>query len=137
MSRILAVDFGQKRSGIAVTDPLQIIANGLAMISSHEIWKFLDDYLKKEAIETIVVGYPLQMDGSGSNSLRYINPFIAKLVKTYPNVRVVQFDERFTSKIAQRAMIDGGMKKKDRQNKGMVDQISAVIILQDYLQSRK
>ena len=137
MSRILAVDFGQKRSGIAVTDPLQIIANGLAMISSHEIWKFLDDYLKKEAVETIVVGYPLQMDGTGSDSLRYINPFIGKLVKTYPNIRVVQFDERFTSKIAQRAMIDGGMKKKDRQNKGMVDQISAVIILQDYLQSRK
>ncbi len=133
MSRILAIDFGQKRVGIAVTDNLKIIATALNTVESAKIWEFLDNYFSKETVETIVVGYPLQMNGKGSDSLRFINPFLGKLTKRYPEKNIVQFDERFTSKIAHQTMIDGGMKKKDRQNKAIVDQISAVIILQDYL----
>ena len=137
MGRILALDYGTKRVGVAVTDPLQIIANGLTTVPEKEIWKFLDDYFAKEKVDCLVIGYPVQSTGAGSQSLKVINPFIQKFLKTYPNIPLAQADERYTSKMAHQAMIDGGLKKKDRQNKEMVDTISAQIILQWYLQSRQ
>ena len=133
MGRILAIDYGRKRVGIAVTDPLKIIANGLNTVHSKDIFLFLDDYFLKENVETIVVGYPTNLKNQGSESLKYINPFINKLRIKFPDKNIELFDERFTSKMAKMAMIEGGMKKKDRQNKAMVDKISAVIILQSYM----
>jgi len=137
MSRILALDYGTKRVGVAVTDPLQIIANGLTTIPEKEIWKFLAEYFAKEKVECIVIGYPVQASGKGSESLRVINPFIKKFIKVYPDVPIELADERYTSKIAHQTMISGGLKKKDRQNKNIVDTISATIILQGYLEGRK
>jgi putative holliday junction resolvase len=137
MGRILALDYGTKRVGVAVTDPLQIIANGLTTIPEKEIWTFLEDYFTKEKVECLVIGYPVQSTGKGSESLRAINPFIRKFIKTYPGIPIIQADERYTSKIAQQAMLSGGLKKKDRQNKSLVDTISATIILQGYLETRK
>jgi putative holliday junction resolvase len=137
LGRILALDYGTKRIGIAVTDPLQIIANGLTTVAPKEIWQFLANYFEKEQVECLVIGYPVQMNGEGSESLRVINPFIQKFIKLYPNIPVELADERFTSKIAQMAMLEGGVKKKDRQNKGLIDTISASIILQGYLETRK
>ncbi len=137
MGRILALDYGTKRVGIAVTDPLQIISNGLITVAEKDIWNFLDDYFKKEKIDCLVIGYPVQNSGKGSDALRVINPFIEKFRKTYPDIPVEQADERFTSKIAQQTMIAGGMKKKDRRNKSNIDLISAAIILQGYLDTKK
>jgi len=137
MARILALDYGTKRIGVAVTDPLQIIANGLKTIPEKEIWHFLADYFSKEKVECLVIGYPQQTTGQGSESLRVINPFIKKFKKLYPDIPVELADERYTSKIAQQTMISGGLKKKDRQNKSLVDTISATIILQGYLETRK
>jgi putative holliday junction resolvase len=137
LGRILALDYGTKRVGVAVTDPLQILANGLTTIPTTEIWKFLDEYFKKETVDCLVIGYPIQTTGAGSDSLRVINPFIQKFLKTYPNIPLKQADERYTSKMAHQAMIDGGLKKKDRQNKALVDTISATIILQGFLETRK
>ncbi len=134
MGRILAIDYGRKRVGIAVTDPLKIIANGLTTVHSKDIFTFLSNYLSKEYVETIVVGYPVNLKNEGSQSLQFINPFIKKLIKQYPEIKVETYDERFTSKMAKAAMIEGGLKKKDRQNKALVDKISAVIILQSYLE---
>ncbi|NPA66980.1 MAG: Holliday junction resolvase RuvX [Chlorobi bacterium] len=134
MGRILAIDYGRKRVGIAVTDPLKIIANGLETVHSKDIFDFLEDYLKKEQVETIVVGYPLTLKNEDAEALRFINPFIKKLIKKFPEVNIDTYDERFTSKMATAAMIQGGMKKKDRQNKATVDKISAVIILQSYME---
>jgi putative Holliday junction resolvase len=134
LGRLLAIDFGQKRTGIAVTDTLQIIAQGLTTIPSSEVINFIQDYLKKEKVDKFIVGYPKQMNNQPSEALRYVNPFIKKLDKTFNDIPIVQFDERFTSKMAQQAMIDGGLGKKARQNKAMVDQISATIILQSYMQ---
>lgn len=136
MARILAIDYGRKRVGLAVTDPLQIIANSLTTVHSKDIWAFLDEYLKKEDVECIVVGYPKQMNNEASEAVKYINPFIKKLVKTYPNMDIKQVDERFTSKMAHQTMIDAGLKKKARQNKALVDTISATIILQSYLEQK-
>ena len=136
MGRILAIDYGQKRVGIAVTDPLKIIANGLTTVHSKDIFTFLEDYLSKEEVETIVVGYPVTLKNEGAQSLKYINPFIKKLLIKFPNFNVETFDERFTSKLAQIAMIEGGMKKKDRQNKALTDKISATIILQSFMESK-
>ena len=136
MGRILAIDYGRKRVGLAVTDPLQIIANSLTTIHSKDIWNFLDEYLVKEDVECIVVGYPKQMNNQASEAVRFINPFLKKLTKTYPNMEVKQVDERFTSKMAHQTMIDAGLKKKARQNKALVDTISATIILQSYLEQR-
>lgn len=136
MGRIVALDYGSKRTGIAVTDPLQLIANGLMTIPTSEIWTFLNDYFSKEEVDCLVVGYPVQMDGSASESLRVINPFIRKFKKDYPGIKVELADERFTSKLAMQAMITGGLKKKQRQNKALVDTISATIILQSYLEKR-
>jgi putative holliday junction resolvase len=137
MARILALDYGTKRVGVAVTDPLQIIANGLTTIPEKDIWKFLAEYFAKEKVECVVIGYPVQASGKGSESLRVINPFIKKFIKDYPGVPIELADERYTSKIAHQTMISGGLKKKDRQNKNMVDTISATIILQGYLEGRK
>jgi len=136
LARILAIDYGRKRVGLAVTDPLQIIANALTTIHSKDIWAFLDEYLKKEQVECIVVGYPEQMNNEASEAVKYINPFLRKLIKTYPEIMVKQVDERFTSKMAHQTMIDAGLKKKARQNKALVDTISATIILQSYLEQK-
>lgn len=133
MSRILAIDYGRKRVGLAVSDPLGIIATGLDTIPAGEIWQFLTVYLEKEDVKTIVVGYPLQMNNQPSESLKYIDPFVAKLKKEFTEIEILMVDERFTSKMAKQAMLDGGLKKKDRRDKGMVDKISAVIILQTHL----
>lgn len=134
MSRILAIDYGRKRTGLAVTDPLGMIATGLDTISTATIWDFLDEYLGKEDVSAIVVGYPRQMNNQPSESVEYIDPFLKKLRDKYPGMNIDTFDERFTSKMAVSAMIEGGMKKKDRRNKGMIDKISAVIILQSWLE---
>ena len=123
--------------GVAVTDPLKIIANSLETVKSSEIWNFLEDYLKNEQIERFIVGHPRKMDGSLSESMEFIKPFVNKLKKKYMEIPVEYFDERFTSKIAFQSMIDGGMKKMARRNKSMVDKISANLILQDYLNYKK
>lgn len=136
MGRIMAIDYGKKRAGIAVTDELQIIANGLTTVPSHEIFTFLKDYLIKEKVDVIVVGEPRQMNNEMSESFRFIMPFINRLKKEFTDIQIDMMDERFTSKMAFQAMIDGGLKKKDRQNKEMIDKISAVIILQSYLNSK-
>jgi putative Holliday junction resolvase len=137
LGRIVAIDFGQKRTGIAVTDPLQIIANRLTTVPSSEVISFLTDYTTKEKVDAFVVGYPRQMNNSLSESVRYLDPFIEKLKKTFPGKEVFLVDERFTSKMAVQTMIMGGLKKKDRQNKALIDAISATIILQSYLESRQ
>ena len=137
MGRILAIDYGQKRTGIAVTDPLQMIANGLTTIPSSEVFGFLAGYTTNEEVDTIVVGYPRQMNNLPSDSVKYIDPFIRKLKKTYPDKDIVMVDERYTSKMAVRAMIEGGMKKKKRKNKALIDSVSAAIILQSYLEMRE
>jgi putative Holliday junction resolvase len=136
LGRIIAIDFGQKRTGIAVTDPLQIIANSLTTVSSAEVIPFLIAYTVKEKVDSFVVGYPRQMNNTLSESVRYIDPFIDRLKKAFPGTEVFLVDERFTSKLAVQAMIMGGVKKKARQNKALVDSISATIILQSYLESK-
>ncbi len=137
MGRIIAIDYGRKRVGIAVTDPLQLIANGLTTVHAKDIFSFLKEYLQKEEVEKIVVGYPLNLKNEGSEALQFINPFIQKLEKTFPNVSIDTHDERFTSKMASAAMLEGGLKKKQRQNKALIDKISATIILQSYLEFKK
>lgn len=136
MGRIIALDYGQKRTGIAVTDPLQMIANSLNTVPSAEIIAFLKQYTGKEQVDSFVVGYPRQMNNTLSESVKFIDPFIALLKKTFPDKKVYLMDERFTSKIAMQTMIAGGVKKKDRQNKELIDAISATIILQSYLEYR-
>ncbi len=137
MGRILAIDYGKKRVGVAVTDPLQIIANGLTTVSANEILKFIVDYVSKENVEKIVVGLPKTMKGEESESMKYITPFMASLKKKVPNIPVEMFDERFTSVLAHRAIIEGGVKKMDRRNKALVDEVSATIILQSYMESQR
>jgi putative Holliday junction resolvase len=136
LARILAIDYGQKRVGLAVTDPTGLIANNLETVHSKDIWQFLNDYLNREDVETIVVGYPLRMNNEPSDAIRFINPFIKKLQNNYPGINVTTVDERFTSKMAFQAMIDGGLKRKARRNKEMVDKISANLILQSYLEEK-
>lgn len=136
MGRILAIDYGRKRVGIAVTDPLQMIANGLKTVHSKDIFDFLKEYFAHEDVDAVVVGYPKQMNNQASEAVRYINPFVKRLTKLWPDMQVELQDERFTSKMASQAMIDGGLKKKDRQNKALVDEISATIILQSYLERK-
>lgn len=135
MGRIIALDIGRKRTGVAVTDPLKIIANGLTTIPTHTLIDFVAEYTLKESVELLVVGYPVQMNNTPSEAVIYINPVLKKLQKVLPHLKIELVDERFTSKLAMQAMIDGGMKKKDRQNKATVDTISATIILQSYLES--
>lgn len=136
MSRILAIDYGMKRVGIAVTDPLQLIANALTTVATPEIFKYLTGYLKSEVVELFVVGMPRRMNNELSQVSGEIDEFIEKLKKHFPQIPVEIIDERFTSKIAFRAMIDGGVKKMDRRNKATVDMVSATIILQSYMEGR-
>ena len=136
MGRILGIDYGKKRIGLAVTDPLQIFASPLNTVSPAEFDIFINEYLKKEEIDDFVIGYPVQMNNQPSESVKDINPFIKKLRKKFPGKLIHLVDERFTSKIAMQTMIEGGVKKKERQNKSMIDKISASIILQSFLDSR-
>lgn len=129
----MAIDYGSKRVGIAVTDPLQIIATGLTTVHSKDVIDFLKNYFSKEPVECIVVGEPKRLNNEPSDSARFINPFVVHLKRTFPDIKVERLDERFTSKMAFQTMIDSGLKKKDRQNKELVDEISATIILQDYI----
>jgi putative Holliday junction resolvase len=137
MGRILAIDYGRKRIGIAVTDPAQIIANKLATISTHTIWDFLKNYFLNEQVDEVVVGYPKQLNNEASQAVVYVNPFIKKFKERYPDIPLVLTDERFTSKMAFQTMIDGGIGKKGRKNKAMVDAISATIILQSYMEQKR
>lgn len=136
MSRILAIDYGQKRTGIAVTDTLQMIANGLATVETKELEKFIVDYVAKEDVSVIVVGKPTQMNGTDSENMKRIEPFFNRLKKLFPNKEITYYDERFTSVLAHQTMLQSGIGKKARQDKALVDKISATIILEDYLQSR-
>ncbi len=133
MARILAIDFGTKRSGIAVTDELQIIASGLTTVPTKELLGFLKDYFAKEQVELVLIGEPKQMDNTASQSEVYIARFLKEFEKQFPDIPVKRVDERFTSKIAFQTLIDSGLKKKQRQNKALVDEVSATIILQSYL----
>ena len=137
MARILSIDYGKKRTGIAVTDPLQIIANGLATVSTSELFDYLKDYLSHEQVERIIIGRPLQTNGQPSENLQRVEQFVNRWKKEMPDVPVEYVDERFTSVLAHQAMIDGGLRKKARQDKALVDKISATIILEDYLRSKK
>lgn len=137
MSRILAIDYGRKRTGVAVTDPMQIIATGLTTVPTHELESFITKYVEQEKVERIIIGHPRQMNYEDSDNMKSIVPFINRLRKLFPNMPVELVDERFTSVLAHKAMLAGGLKKKDRQNKALVDEISATIILQSYLESKK
>ncbi len=138
MGRILCLDYGKKRVGVAVTDTLQIIASGLTTVDTKDIFKFLEEYLAKEDVELLVVGLPRQMNGELSDSYRYIQPFLGTLKKRIPQLPVEMCDERFTSKIAQQAIIAGGVRKSvRREDKGLVDMVSATIILQSYMEGRE
>jgi len=134
LGRILAIDYGSKRVGLAVTDPLRIIASSLEALHSKDLIEFLKKYMQKEKVDIIVVGEPKTLMNVKSDSARFIDPFVKHLERTFPEVEVVRYDERFTSVIAQQTMLLGGMKKKDRKIKQNVDKISATIILQDYME---
>lgn len=133
LGRIVALDYGKKRTGVAVTDELQLIASGLTTVATHELLPFLRSYVQTESVERIIVGEPKQMDSTPSESEALIQPFLKQLGKAFPETPIERQDERFTSKMAFQAMIDGGMKKKQRRNKALVDEISATLILQAYL----
>lgn len=137
MGRILAIDYGRKRVGLAVSDPARIIANKLATVPTHTLWNFLERYLVEEQVDEVVVGYPLQMNNTASEAVVYINPFLRKFRQKYPGMKLELADERFTSKLAERAMLEGGLKKMARRNKEMVDAISATIILQSYMEKQR
>ncbi len=135
MGRFLAIDYGTKRTGLAASDTLQIIANGLTTVPTHTLLDYLKKYLEKEDVERIIVGLPKQMNNEYSDSMKHIRPFVKKLQTLYPDIPVELYDERFTSALAQKTIIEAGLKKKDRQNKALVDEVSAVIILQSYMES--
>ncbi|MCQ2213861.1 MAG: Holliday junction resolvase RuvX [Bacteroidaceae bacterium] len=137
MARVLAIDYGQKRTGIAVTDNLQMIANGLTTVETKNLEAWIADYTSKEDVETFVVGYPRQTNGEDSENMKRITPFVNRLRKLYPDKKIEMYDERFTSVLAHQTMLASGIGKKARQNKALVDQISATIILQDYLESKR
>jgi len=137
MGRILAIDYGQKRVGLAVTDELQIIATPLATVPAHDTIQFLKDFVGKNTVDCFVVGEPRQMNNQVSESSKYIEPFVRLLKREFPNIPVERVDERFTSMIAVQAIRDAGLKKKDRQNKSLVDTVSAVLILQSYMEARR
>lgn len=134
--RLMAFDYGTKRIGIAVSDPLQIIATSLTTIQPDEVFTFLKEYLKTEQVETFVVGKPLQLDGTASESAQHVVGFIRKLQKEFPSIKVVEVDERFTSKMASSAIAQSGMRKNKRQSKALIDTVSATIILQSYMESK-
>ena len=137
MSRIVAIDYGRKRTGIAVSDTMQLIANGLTTVPTHELLNFIGEYIAKEPVERIIIGLPKQMNNEVSENMKNIEPFVRSLKKRYPDLPVEYVDERFTSVLAHRTMLEAGLKKKDRQNKALVDEISATIILQTYLESKR
>ncbi len=137
MGRLLGIDYGRKRCGIAVTDSLRIVATGLATVATASLADYVARYVVAEGVDAIVVGLPRQADGSDSESMRFITPGVNRLRKLIPDVKIIFWDERYTSVMAHRAMIDGGMRKMARRDKGAVDEISAVIILNSYLQSRE
>ena len=136
MARILAIDYGNKRTGLAVTDPLQIIASGLETVPTHTLVAYLKNYFQKEAVEALVLGMPKRLDNTDTDTTASVKALAKRLQKEFPEVPLHLVDERFTSKIAQQTMLAGGLKKKDRQNKGTVDMVSATIILQSYLESK-
>lgn len=135
MGRILAIDYGKKRVGIAVSDPGHIIATGLQTVLSHEVLKFLQDYTAKETVDLFVVGHPKQMNNADSESMVYIKPFLTALKRKFPAIPIEMFDERFTSVIAHKALIEGGASKKKRQDKALIDTMSATLILTSYMES--
>ena len=137
MARILSIDYGKKRTGLAVTDPLQMIASGLATVSTSELFEYLKNYVAVEEVECIVIGEPRQPKGQPSENLQRVQQFVNRWRKAMPKVPIDYFDERFTSVLAHQAMLDGGLKKKARQDKALVDEISATIILQDYMRWRQ
>lgn len=137
MSRILAIDYGTKRTGIAISDPLRIIAGAGETVRTHQLMEYLEKYFTDNSVTTLVVGMPTQMDGTPSEVYPHIKGFVRNIQRKFPDLEIVWYDERFTSLLAQRAMIAGGVKKKQRQDKALVDRISAAIILQDYLDSIK
>ncbi len=136
MGRIVGIDYGRKRMGVAVTDPLNIIANPLTSLNPSEFESFMKKYLESEVVDCFVIGYPRQLNNSPSESVKDLIPFLKRLKRLFPGIPVYQIDERFTSVIAQRAIIDGGIKKEARKEKGLVDKVSATLILQSYLESR-
>ena len=137
MARIVSIDYGKKRTGLAVTDPLQIIPGGLATVSTSTLFEFLSDYVQKEQVERIVIGEPRQPNGQPSENLARVQQFVNRWRKAMPQIPIEYFDERFTSVLAHQAMLAGGLKKKARQDKALVDEISATIILENYMRSRK
>ncbi len=134
--RILAIDYGQKRTGIAVTDPLQLIANGLTTVATKELESYILSYVQKEPVERIIVGHPRQMNGEDSENMRRITPFVNRLRKLLPQITIELYDERFTSVMAHRTMLESGLRRKARQDKALVDEISATIILQGWMEAR-
>lgn len=136
MARILSIDYGKKRTGLAVTDPLKLIAGGLATVSTSELFNYLQDYIKKEQVEKVIIGKPLQTNGEPSENLNRVQQFVNRWKKAIPQIPIEYYDERFTSVLAHRAILDSGIGKKARQNKALVDEISATILLQDYMGSR-
>ena len=137
MARILSIDYGRKRTGLAVTDPLQIIAGGLATVSTSELFEWLKAYTAREQVERIVIGEPRQPNGQPSENLARVQQFVNRWRKAVPQIPIDYYDERYTSVLAHQAMLDGGLRKKARQDKALVDEISATIILEDYMRSRK
>ena len=137
MARIVSIDYGKKRTGLAVTDPLQLIAGGLATVSTSTLFEYLTQYVAKEPVERIVIGDPRQPNGQPSENLARVQQFVNRWRKAMPQIPIEYFDERFTSVLAHQAMLEGGLKKKARQDKALVDEISATIILEDYMRSRK
>lgn len=137
MARILSIDYGKKRTGIAVTDPLQIIAGGLVTVATHELFEWLKAYMARESVERIIIGEPRQPNGEPSENMERVRQFVGRWRKSFPDVPIEYFDERFTSVLAHQAMIAGGLGRKARRDKALVDEISATIILEDYLRSRK
>lgn len=135
MGRILAIDYGKRRCGVAVTDPLRIVATALATVETPKLIAFLQDYMARETVDEIVVGLPTTMRGEPSESMRYITPALGRMRKVFPEMRFTMWDERFTSTLAHRAMLDAGVKKSDRRDKGAIDRMAAVIILNSYLSS--
>jgi len=136
LGRILAIDYGTKRTGIAVTDPGQMIASPLDTVASHDLMNYLEDFITRESVETIVVGLPRKMDNTESESMKQIRFFVAAFRKRFPGLKVEWMDERFTSKLAMDALVRGGMKKSDRRVKGNIDKVSAALILQSYLERK-
>jgi len=137
VGRLLAIDYGIKRCGIAVTDTLQIIATGLKTVPATELMDFLKQYTRKEPVDTFIIGHAMHLDATDSESMQFIKPFVKKLEKEFANIPIEMVDERFTSKIAFQTMIDGGLKKKQRQDKSLIDTISATIILQSYMEQKQ